>query len=148
MQSDACDGFILVPHLTPRGLDEFVDEVVPLLQERGSFRTEYDGLTLRDHLRPARSAGYARPGAMLSQLTVGWLILRGGRSLTFVGGSGCGRSSAATATPRRSAGSCGRSGNRRSARVLYGPIASDALDPDELDQTILMPTIVSACGLC
>ena len=50
VQSDACDGFILVPHLTPRGLDDFVDRVVPLLQERGSFRTEYSGHTLRDHL--------------------------------------------------------------------------------------------------
>jgi alkanesulfonate monooxygenase SsuD/methylene tetrahydromethanopterin reductase-like flavin-dependent oxidoreductase (luciferase family) len=50
VQSDACDGFILVPHLTPRGLDDFVDRVVPLLQERGSFRTEYAGQTLRDHL--------------------------------------------------------------------------------------------------
>ena len=50
VQSDACDGFILVPHLTPHGLDEFVDRVVPLLQERGSFRTEYAGHTLRDHL--------------------------------------------------------------------------------------------------
>ncbi|WNG88238.1 NtaA/DmoA family FMN-dependent monooxygenase [Mycobacterium sp. ITM-2016-00317] len=50
VQSDACDGFILVPHLTPRGLDDFVDRVVPLLQERGSFRTGYTGDTLRDHL--------------------------------------------------------------------------------------------------
>lgn len=50
VQSDAADGFILVPHLTPGGLDEFVDRVVPLLQERGVFRTEYTGTTLRDHL--------------------------------------------------------------------------------------------------
>jgi alkanesulfonate monooxygenase SsuD/methylene tetrahydromethanopterin reductase-like flavin-dependent oxidoreductase (luciferase family) len=50
IQADACDGFILVPHLTPHGLDEFVDRVVPLLQERGAFRTEYTGHTLRDHL--------------------------------------------------------------------------------------------------
>jgi alkanesulfonate monooxygenase SsuD/methylene tetrahydromethanopterin reductase-like flavin-dependent oxidoreductase (luciferase family) len=50
VQSDACDGFILVPHLTPHGLDEFVDTVVPLLQERGTFRTGYSGVTLRDHL--------------------------------------------------------------------------------------------------
>ncbi|WP_432562713.1 NtaA/DmoA family FMN-dependent monooxygenase [Kineococcus sp. SYSU DK003] len=50
VQADACDGFILVPHLTPTGLDEFVEEVVPLLQERGSYRTEYTGTTLRDHL--------------------------------------------------------------------------------------------------
>ncbi|WP_405150650.1 NtaA/DmoA family FMN-dependent monooxygenase [Nocardia salmonicida] len=50
VQSDAADGFILVPHLTPAGLDDFVDTVVPELQERGSFRTEYTGTTLRDHL--------------------------------------------------------------------------------------------------
>ncbi|MEU7699370.1 NtaA/DmoA family FMN-dependent monooxygenase [Streptomyces sp. NPDC015492] len=48
--ADAADGFILVPHLTPGGLDEFVDRVVPLLQERGVFRTEYSGTTLRSHL--------------------------------------------------------------------------------------------------
>ncbi|MEU9284733.1 NtaA/DmoA family FMN-dependent monooxygenase [Streptomyces sp. NPDC048275] len=46
----AADGFVLVPHLTPGGLDEFVDRVVPLLQERGAFRTEYTGTTLRSHL--------------------------------------------------------------------------------------------------
>ncbi|BBZ79259.1 putative oxygenase [Mycolicibacterium anyangense] len=50
VQSDACDGFILVPHLTPHGLDEFVDTVIPLLQERGVFRTEYTGRTLRENL--------------------------------------------------------------------------------------------------
>ncbi|MYV66522.1 NtaA/DmoA family FMN-dependent monooxygenase [Streptomyces sp. SID2131] len=48
--TDAADGFILVPHLTPGGLDDFVDRVVPLLQERGAFRTEYTGTTLRSHL--------------------------------------------------------------------------------------------------
>ncbi len=50
VQADACDGFILVPHLTPHGLDDFVDNVVPVLQERGTYRTEYTGHTLRDHL--------------------------------------------------------------------------------------------------
>ncbi|MBE8521129.1 NtaA/DmoA family FMN-dependent monooxygenase [Amycolatopsis sp. H6(2020)] len=50
VQADASDGFILVPHVTPGGLDEFADTVVPLLQERGSFRTEYAGSTLREHL--------------------------------------------------------------------------------------------------
>src|SRR5271170_6418061 len=50
IQADACDGFILVPTLTPNGLDEFVDHVVPLLQERGAFRTEYSGRTLRENL--------------------------------------------------------------------------------------------------
>ncbi|MDQ0797204.1 NtaA/DmoA family FMN-dependent monooxygenase [Streptomyces sp. B1I3] len=46
----AADGFILVPHLTPGGLDGFVDRVVPLLQERGTFRSDYTGPTLRSHL--------------------------------------------------------------------------------------------------
>ncbi|QNS02837.1 NtaA/DmoA family FMN-dependent monooxygenase [Streptomyces xanthii] len=50
VQADAADGFILVPHLTPGGLDAFADRVVPLLQERGVFRTEYEGPTLRHHL--------------------------------------------------------------------------------------------------
>jgi FMN-dependent oxidoreductase (nitrilotriacetate monooxygenase family) len=50
VQTDASDGFILVPHITPSGLDPFVDRVVPLLQEHGVFRTEYEGTTLRDHL--------------------------------------------------------------------------------------------------
>ncbi|WP_030198492.1 NtaA/DmoA family FMN-dependent monooxygenase [Streptomyces sp. NRRL S-87] len=50
VQADAADGFILVPHITPGGLDVFADTVVPLLQERGVFRTEYAGDTLRDHL--------------------------------------------------------------------------------------------------
>ncbi|MEW1632458.1 NtaA/DmoA family FMN-dependent monooxygenase [Streptomyces sp. NPDC093801] len=50
VQADAADGFILVPHLTPDGLEGFADTVVPLLQERGVFRTEYAGSTLRDHL--------------------------------------------------------------------------------------------------
>ncbi|MFC1402906.1 MULTISPECIES: NtaA/DmoA family FMN-dependent monooxygenase [Streptacidiphilus] len=50
VQTDASDGFILAPHLTPGGIDEFADTVVPLLQERGVFRSEYEGTTLRDHL--------------------------------------------------------------------------------------------------
>jgi hypothetical protein len=39
-----------VPHITPGGLAPFVDQVVPLLQERGVFRADYAGTTLRDHL--------------------------------------------------------------------------------------------------
>ncbi|WP_328497287.1 LLM class flavin-dependent oxidoreductase [Streptomyces sp. NBC_00414] len=50
VRTGAADGFLLVPHPTPGGLDEFVDRVVPLLQERGLFRTEYTGTTLRSHL--------------------------------------------------------------------------------------------------
>lgn len=50
VQADVSDGFILVPHITPGGLDSFADKVVPLLQDQGVFRTEYEGTTLRDHL--------------------------------------------------------------------------------------------------
>ena len=50
VQADAGDGFILVPHITPGGLDDFADRVVPLLQERGVFRADYKGSTLREHL--------------------------------------------------------------------------------------------------
>ncbi|MEU3027961.1 NtaA/DmoA family FMN-dependent monooxygenase [Streptomyces incarnatus] len=57
VQADASDGFILVPHITPGGLDPFADKVVPLLQEQGVFRADYEGTTLRDHL------GLAHPDA-------------------------------------------------------------------------------------
>lgn len=50
VQEDACDGFILVPHLTPGGFDRFVDEVVPVLQERGVLRAEYEHATLRENM--------------------------------------------------------------------------------------------------
>jgi FMN-dependent oxidoreductase (nitrilotriacetate monooxygenase family) len=50
VQADAADGYILVPHITPAGLDPLVDKVVPLLQELGTYRTEYTGTTLRDNL--------------------------------------------------------------------------------------------------
>jgi FMN-dependent oxidoreductase (nitrilotriacetate monooxygenase family) len=50
VEDRVCDGFILVPHVTPGGLDRVADEVVPLLQERGAFREDYEGTTLRDHL--------------------------------------------------------------------------------------------------
>ena len=50
VQTDGSDGFVLAPHLTPTGLDGFVDTVVPLLQERGVLRTEYETTTLRGHL--------------------------------------------------------------------------------------------------
>ena len=50
VRDQVCDGFILVPYLTPGGLDGFADQVVPLLQERGVFRAAYEGTTLREHL--------------------------------------------------------------------------------------------------
>jgi len=45
------DGFMLSSIYTPGAIEEFVDQVVPELQRRGRFRTEYAGTTQRDHLR-------------------------------------------------------------------------------------------------
>lgn len=53
----AADGFNLMPDALPGGLQDFVDGVVPILQQRGIFRTEYEGATLREHLGLARPAG-------------------------------------------------------------------------------------------
>jgi FMN-dependent oxidoreductase (nitrilotriacetate monooxygenase family) len=60
VQADASDGFILVPYVTPGGLDEFADKVVPILQERGVFRTEYEGSTLRENLGLSPLGGGAK----------------------------------------------------------------------------------------
>jgi alkanesulfonate monooxygenase SsuD/methylene tetrahydromethanopterin reductase-like flavin-dependent oxidoreductase (luciferase family) len=49
VDSDAADGFNLMPPLLPVMLDIFVDEVVPILQRRGRFRTSYQGTMLREH---------------------------------------------------------------------------------------------------
>jgi len=46
----AADGFMLMAPSLPDGLEDFVDHVVPILQKRGLFRTEYEGTTLREHL--------------------------------------------------------------------------------------------------
>jgi FMN-dependent oxidoreductase (nitrilotriacetate monooxygenase family) len=44
------DGFMVSSASTPGTFNDFVDAVVPELQRRGLFRTEYTGTTLRDHL--------------------------------------------------------------------------------------------------
>lgn len=64
----AADGFNLMPDVLPDGLATFVDEVVPILQKRGIFRTEYRETTLRERFglpRPAsRFAGPPRVGSL------------------------------------------------------------------------------------
>jgi N-acetyl-S-(2-succino)cysteine monooxygenase len=52
--SGASDGFTLQPATVPEDLELFVDHVVPILQAKGLFRCEYEGVTLRDHLGLAR----------------------------------------------------------------------------------------------
>ena len=48
LEGDACDGFLVVAPYFPGGVETFVHLVIPELQRRGLFRTEYDGKTLRD----------------------------------------------------------------------------------------------------
>ncbi|HEX6240420.1 MAG TPA: LLM class flavin-dependent oxidoreductase [Polyangiales bacterium] len=50
----AADGFNVMPPVLPSALDKFVDHVVPILQQRGLFRAEYEGRTLREHYGLAR----------------------------------------------------------------------------------------------
>ncbi|MFF2481714.1 LLM class flavin-dependent oxidoreductase [Paenibacillus sp. NPDC058071] len=52
----AADGFNIAFSHLPGGLEDFVELVVPELQRRGVFRTEYTGRTLRDHLSLGRPA--------------------------------------------------------------------------------------------
>ncbi len=49
VDTGAADGFNVMPLLLPHMLNVFADEVVPILQRRGRFRTAYEGTTLRDH---------------------------------------------------------------------------------------------------
>jgi FMN-dependent oxidoreductase (nitrilotriacetate monooxygenase family) len=49
-EAEAVDGFWLIPDIFEDGTDAFVDEVVPLLQKRGIYPTEYAGGTLRENL--------------------------------------------------------------------------------------------------
>ena len=56
------DGFALMPHYLPGNLDDFVELVIPELQRRDRFRTEYEGATLRENLGlPRPPSRYATP---------------------------------------------------------------------------------------
>ena len=48
-RKEACDGFTVMPPYIPGALDDFCKLVIPELQRRGLFRTEYTTTTLRDH---------------------------------------------------------------------------------------------------
>ena len=63
-EASVCDGFNITPATLPGGGEDFVTMVVPELQRRGVFRTEYEGRTLRQNLglRPVinRYSGHRR----------------------------------------------------------------------------------------
>jgi FMN-dependent oxidoreductase (nitrilotriacetate monooxygenase family) len=65
-ENGAADGFNIMPAVLPSGIEAFAAKVVPILQERGLFRTEYDGATLREHYglpRPANRLVLAWEGS-------------------------------------------------------------------------------------
>ncbi|MEZ5150355.1 LLM class flavin-dependent oxidoreductase [Rhodococcus zopfii] len=55
-ETAAADGFNLMPDALPSGLEDFVDQVVPILRRRGLFRDEYTESTLRDRFRASAPA--------------------------------------------------------------------------------------------
>ena len=64
----AVDGFNITPWIVPGGLDDIVNELVPRLQDRGVYRTEYEGTNLRENL--GLRAPLTRRGSLTStQLT-------------------------------------------------------------------------------
>jgi len=56
LKEDACDGFTMVFPFLPEGLVLVTDRLIPELQRRGLFRSEYEGSTLREHLGLPRPA--------------------------------------------------------------------------------------------
>ena len=50
LETEGSDGFTIMFPYVPGGVDEFVDRLVPVLQDRGLFRKEYEGSTLRENL--------------------------------------------------------------------------------------------------
>jgi FMN-dependent oxidoreductase (nitrilotriacetate monooxygenase family) len=50
IEAEASDGFVISPAFLPDSFEAFVDHVIPELQRRALFRTDYTGRRLRDHL--------------------------------------------------------------------------------------------------
>lgn len=70
-ENGAADGFNVMPPVLPESLHDFVELVIPILQRRGLFRTEYEGRTLRENLGLARPenqfARSAEPAELLAE---------------------------------------------------------------------------------
>jgi alkanesulfonate monooxygenase SsuD/methylene tetrahydromethanopterin reductase-like flavin-dependent oxidoreductase (luciferase family) len=65
-EAGAADGFWVNPDVYADGVDAFVDEVVPILQERGLFHRDYEGATLREHV--GAPAQYGLDGRDINKL--------------------------------------------------------------------------------
>lgn len=48
-RAGAADGFNVLTSINPKGVNDLVEQVVPVLQKRGLFRSDYEGSTLRDN---------------------------------------------------------------------------------------------------
>jgi FMN-dependent oxidoreductase (nitrilotriacetate monooxygenase family) len=66
-KNGAADGFNVMPAWLPGSLTDFVDMVIPELQRRGLFRTEYEGTTLRQNLGLPRPASRWNSVAMVAE---------------------------------------------------------------------------------
>ena len=65
-EKGGADGFNVQPPVQPGFLNDFVEMVIPILQERGLFRREYEGSTLREHLGLARPQSRYKDPAYMS----------------------------------------------------------------------------------
>ena len=64
-EAGAADGFMMNASVLPQGFNDFVDLVLPVLKDRGLFRTEYEHDTLRGNLGLAKPANrYARENSV------------------------------------------------------------------------------------
>jgi hypothetical protein len=63
-----------MPPLLPDGMEDFVEQVVPVLQRRGLFRTAYDSATLRGHLGLERPEGFSKITRAIPCYTPGILM--------------------------------------------------------------------------
>ena len=61
LMSRGSDGFTIQFPYVPEGIDDFVDRLIPVLQERGLFRKEYEGKTLRENMGLPRPANQFFP---------------------------------------------------------------------------------------
>ena len=70
-EAGAADGFNVMPAALPSGLEAFAEHVIPIFRERGLFRSEYTGQTLRDHYGiPRPDSQFAQSGAQLPEPVV------------------------------------------------------------------------------